>query len=87
MSRMRAPGVPGAMTESVVTSPNDIRDNSAVSPPAMRVAIASKFLAVGLHGVHRRFTGAPVGDEGGEPLRSRRLCGAGGIRHGDLFHG
>ena len=30
-------------------------------------------LAVGLEGVRSGFTGTPVGEEGGEPLRSRRF--------------
>ena len=38
-------------------------------------------LAVGLDGVSRRFTGATVGEERGEPLRATRLCGAGGVHH------
>jgi len=34
-------------------------------------------LPLGLHGVRRGFTGAAVGQEGGEPLRSHNLASVG----------
>jgi hypothetical protein len=34
--------------------------------------------------VRRGFTGAPVGEEGCEPFRSRRLSGIGYVRHGEI---
>ena len=39
-----------------------------------------EILAVGLDGVRRRLTGAAVGEEGGEPLRSHRGVRAAGER-------